>query len=103
VRIDVPEELEAFPVPPLCLQVLAENAVRHAIAPRIQGGRLSIRALRAGSGLQLLVTDPGDGTSAQTGSGRGLKVLRARLEMSGDLSFQCSAAGHTATLLVRPA
>lgn len=103
LHIDVPEELEELPVPPLSLQVLVENAVRHAIAPRLEGGVLSIEGRRSANGLLLKVTDPGDGTSLVQGTGRGLQVLRARLTHPSDLAFEQTPMGHTASLLVRPA
>jgi LytS/YehU family sensor histidine kinase len=103
VHIEVPDELESLPVPPLSLQVLVENAIRHAIAPRIEGGLLTVRASRTPSGLLLTVTDPGNGTSLIQGTGRGLQVLRARLVHPSDLTFLTTATGHTASLLVRSA
>ncbi len=103
VRIEVPEELESFPVPPLSLQVLVENAVRHAITPRIEGGLLTIRASSVPAGLQMVVGDPGTGQSLNPGTGCGLKVLRARLSRPSDLVFEQLPEGHQATLLLRKA
>ena len=103
VDIQVPEDLEAYIVPPLSLQVLVENAVRHAIAPSVDGGKLSIRASRVPAGLQLMVEDPGTGQSSNPGTGRGLQVLRARLARPSDLAFETHSAGHRATLLLRDA
>jgi LytS/YehU family sensor histidine kinase len=103
IHIQVADDLEDFPVPPLSLQVLVENAVRHAIAPRVEGGLLSIRACRVPAGLQLIVGDPGTGQSALPGTGRGLQVLRARLAKASDLTFTTVPGGHQATLLVRNA
>lgn len=104
VHIQVPEELEDFPVPPLSLQVLVENALRHAIIPSVEGGLLTIRAYRVCSTiLQLVVGDPGTGESPTPGSGRGLQVLRARLARPSDLAFEKLPEGHQATLLLRKA
>jgi hypothetical protein len=103
VSVEVPAELEDFPVPPLSLQVLVENAVRHAIAPRVEGGKLSIRASRVPAGLALVVEDPGTGQSANPGTGRGLQVLRARLARPSDLTFETLPVGHRVTLLLRDA
>jgi LytS/YehU family sensor histidine kinase len=103
VNIQVPDDLENFPIPPLSLQVLVENAVRHAIAPRLKGGLLSIRACRVPAGLQLMVEDPGNGQSPIPGTGRGLEVLRARLARPSDLAFEKIPGGHRATLVLRDA
>ena len=101
VNIQVPDDLENVPVPPLSLQVLVENAVRHAIAPRVEGGLLSISACRVPVGLELMVEDPGSGQSPNPGTGCGLEVLRARLARPSDLTFERTPQGHRATLILR--
>ncbi len=101
VEIQVPEELETFPVPPLILQVLVENALRHAIVPSVEGGLLTIQARRVPLGIQLLVGDPGTGASPNPGTGRGLRLLRARLDSPSDLTFERHSTGHRAILLLR--
>lgn len=101
VQVDVPEELEAIPVPPLCLQVLVENAVKHGIAPRKEGGLLTIKAEGVRGGLRLSVTDPGDGTSSQRGTGQALTILRQRLTKPGDLQLGIlPQGGHCASVTV---
>jgi two-component system sensor histidine kinase AlgZ len=71
-------------VPPLILQSLVENAVLHAVAPRREGGRLVVRAVRDGSTVQISVADdgPGLGLSPHRGSGSSLSDLRRRLEIA---------------------
>ncbi len=66
-QIDCPDELLGTPLPPLMLQPLVENAVRHGIEPAEQGGnvRVQISLLDDGS-LQLSVAD--DGIGVQAGS-----------------------------------
>ncbi|WP_251930282.1 sensor histidine kinase [Salinibacter ruber] len=75
-----PEALSAL-VPPLLLQPLVENAVRHGIMPREEGGTLLIEAQRVGDRLLLRVADDGLGLSndTDTGSGVGLSNTKARL------------------------
>jgi sensor histidine kinase YesM len=81
-RIDVPAELAALRVPPMLLQPLVENAVKHGLEPDIAGGSLTIAARRDGERLVLDVTDTGRGIRATTSAattGLGLANLRARL------------------------
>ncbi|HXC17492.1 MAG TPA: histidine kinase [Holophagaceae bacterium] len=87
VRVDVPEELESALVPPLSLQVLVENAVKHGIAPLERGGEVRISAKREGADLAVEVSDPGTGIGAETGTGTALETLRARLAKPGDLTL----------------
>jgi len=80
MRID-PDTLEAK-VPSLVLQPLAENAVRHGIAPSIAGGSVEVAAMREGGELVLRVRDTGVGLgpSAESPGGVGLRNVRARLQ-----------------------
>ncbi len=93
VKVEVAEALEAVEVPSLSLQVLVENAVKHGVAPREEGGEILIWARWSGpgSGRRLLVgvespAVPGTppALTAQ-GTGTGLQALRGRLEQPGDL------------------
>ena len=87
VRVDIPEELEFAQVPPLSLQVLVENAVKHGIAPLERGGEIRISARREDGILVVEVSDPGTGIGGQTGTGTALETLRARLASPGDLNL----------------
>jgi len=85
-RLDIDARLDAGAldelVPSFLLQPLVENAVRHGIAPRRSGGRLSISARREGDRLLVSVQDDGDGADArdvETASGLGYRALRQRL------------------------
>jgi LytS/YehU family sensor histidine kinase len=79
-------------IPPLSLQPLVENSVLHGVAPRSQGGSISIRAARdAEHGLALTVEDNGPGCDAAQletiqpkGRGIGLAALRRRFALDYD-------------------
>jgi two-component system, LytTR family, sensor kinase len=75
-----PEALQAS-VPPFVLQFLVENAVRHAVAPRAEGGYVEVTARSDDHALRLTVADDGDGRSAATttGEGLGLRLVTERL------------------------
>ena len=78
--LDIAPEAAGGEVPPLTLQVLVENSVKHAIAPRPSGGRLRIEAAVDGARLRLSVWDDGPGFTVDAmRPGRGLDTLRARL------------------------
>ena len=84
--IDVPPALAAHPWPPMLLQPLVENAIRHGIEPRVGPGRVSVRARREHQRLCVAVSDDGQGLAAaarrpSTGrsSGVGLNNVRERL------------------------
>jgi two-component system sensor histidine kinase AlgZ len=87
VSIQIPEELESALVPPLSLQVLVENAVKHGVAPLEQGGEVRIGGERQDASLRLWVEDPGQGFSHHRGTGTALDTLRQRLERPEDLEM----------------
>ncbi len=83
VSIDVPAELLAIEVPNLLLQPLAENAIKHGIAGREQGGAIRVSGTRAGDRLHLLMSNPPAPQAAEPprGTGIGLSNLRARMRL----------------------
>jgi hypothetical protein len=71
---------EACLVPPLLLQPLVENAVKHGVADRIEGGRIRIDATREGGNLRIRVANPRDaGSPSRRGEGMGIENVRRRL------------------------
>jgi two-component system LytT family sensor kinase len=90
VRWDVDDRLRKALVPGLILQPLVENALRHGIAKRGEGGTVEIGARRDGSSLVLYVRDDSPGREAPSDAapaehGVGLKNIRERLRtMYGD-------------------
>ncbi len=94
VAINIPEALESAEIPPLSLQVLVENAVKHGVAPLEQGGEIRIGAERREGALHLWVEDPGSGDSPNKGSGTALETLRQRLEKPRDLEMRMVDGRH---------
>jgi Histidine kinase/Histidine kinase-, DNA gyrase B-, and HSP90-like ATPase len=79
-RVD--SAVAGVPIVPMLLQPLVENAVRHGIAPALQGGDVWVSAMFDGKHLVLQVEDSGVGLSANSskaGFGVGLKNVRERL------------------------
>ncbi len=78
--VDVAPDVTGVEVPPLAVQTLVENSVKHAIAPRPSGGRVRIAADAVGDQVTLSVWDDGPGFSAEAmRAGHGLDNLRGRL------------------------
>ncbi|HMG20171.1 MAG TPA: histidine kinase [Kofleriaceae bacterium] len=93
-------------VPPLILQPVVENALRHGLWPRTEGGALTIAARRAGSELELEVIDQGVGLAPgfdpDRSTGVGLSNVRARLaRMYGSDAGLEVAAGAACGVRVR--
>ena len=83
IRLDLPPELAGVPVPPLLLQPLVENGIKHGLEPKVAGGRIEVSArLDAAAGqLVLRVRDTGVGLSgtATGGTRFGMAQVRERL------------------------
>jgi hypothetical protein len=79
IALDVPAELHGAAVPPLVLQPLVENAIRHGLGARPEAGAIAIAARVAGARLQLTVADDGVGLAACREERVGLGATRARL------------------------
>lgn len=73
-----PETLDLL-VPNLVLQPLAENAVRHGIAPHAAGGQIDLNARRENRLLVIEVIDEGPGPAGAIREGVGLTNIRSRL------------------------
>ncbi|MGB7846714.1 MAG: histidine kinase [Candidatus Acidiferrum sp.] len=83
VRMDVAKELGGARVPSLILQPIVENAVKHGIAKRAQGGAIEISAARVNGKLTLSVYNDGPGLPADWEGKReaiGLSNVRERLQ-----------------------
>jgi PAS domain S-box-containing protein len=79
--IDIPGELLELPFPPMLLQPLVENAVIHGIEPKVEGGRVEIKAEKSNGLLRISVSDTGLGFSdAVNTHGLGLENVKARLQ-----------------------
>ena len=79
--IDIPKDLLSLPFPPMILQPVVENAIKHGIEPKEEGGRIFIKAEQSDGLLRLTVSDTGLGFSGSMHShGFGLENVRARLQ-----------------------
>ena len=77
-------DLESILLPPLLLQPLVENAIKHGIAPSREGGDLRIFLQTEGSGFRLGVANTGLAYEPGRPEGIGLRNLRERLSLLGE-------------------
>ncbi|MBE0620367.1 MAG: histidine kinase [Burkholderiales bacterium] len=79
--LDLPHALTAARVPPMLLQPLVENAIKHGLEPKINGGKLRVAASAEGKQLVLVVEDDGlgFGAASTSGTGVGLEHVKERL------------------------
>ena len=81
--IQVPEGLMSAEFPPMMIQTLVENAIKHGLEPKAEGGSLRLVAEVVHGRLQVTVADTGlgFGKAATAGTGVGLANIRERLQL----------------------
>jgi hypothetical protein len=79
VVINVPEGLKSAVFPSMMLQTLVENAIKHGLEPKTEGGRVEIRAEVVDGQLAVHVLDTGLGFAPKGEGGVGLANVRERL------------------------
>ncbi len=82
-NIHIPEGLRSAAFPPMILQTLVENAIKHGLEPKTEGGSLSVFAEIAHQKLRISVIDNGlgFGMAKSSGTGLGLQNIRERLAL----------------------
>ncbi len=103
VEWSIDENARALRIPPMTLQPLVENSLKHGIGGSLHGGTLAISAAVEGGGVVLRVADDGAGFRPQHREGTGLRNLRERLAtLYGDASgLHIGENGQGATVTVR--
>ena len=82
IEWDIDSELETVQVPPFSLQTLLENAIKHGIAPKEEGGSIRVQVRKDSDLLAISVEDDGLGAKPETvqgAEGNGLNLLQRRL------------------------
>jgi sensor histidine kinase YesM len=72
--LQLPDALRNMPVPPMLLQPLVENAIKHGLEPKVGGGHIEVRAAQEGNILKLTVADTGLGLDASRSDSSGTHV-----------------------------
>lgn len=78
----VDDQLSSFKLPPMMIQILVENAIKHGLSPKKEGGDVRIQATRSGDTVTLEVIDTGVGFDvSEPSSGFGLPSIEDRLNL----------------------
>jgi hypothetical protein len=106
IEVDVPAALMQARVPSMTVLTLAENAVKHGLGPKREGGTLRIEASLRDEMLEVAVCDDGVGLQLGAGTGHGLSNTRSRLEAAhgsrAALEIENRPAGGVRAALLLP-
>ncbi|HWI83195.1 sensor histidine kinase [Ramlibacter sp.] len=113
VEIAVPEALRSAEFPPMMLQTLVENAIKHGIEPKPEGGKVRVAASLQNGQMAVEVSDTGVGLpdgelldGPTSGTGVGLQNIRDRLSMlypgRSTLMLHSGASGGTLVRITLP-
>jgi Histidine kinase/Histidine kinase-, DNA gyrase B-, and HSP90-like ATPase len=106
--IRVSDGLLSAEFPPMMLQSLVENAIKHGLEPKAEGGSLTVSAEIVHGRLAVKVADTGlgFGKAATAGTGIGLNNIRERLQLlygsKGTLTVNENPGGGTAVTITVP-
>jgi two-component system LytT family sensor kinase len=106
VVVDFPEETRDALVPNLILQPLLENAIRHGIVPKPEGGTVTLRGRRNGDRFLIEIADDGPGFPGESSdllrNGLGLSNTKERLALlyGKNYEFRLSRGGKGGALVV---
>lgn len=104
--IDMDGGLGTVPFPPMLLQPLVENAVKHGLEPKVEGGAIHITARGENGLIRIAVSDTGAGFPSDKADGFGLNNVRSRLRsIYGDrarLELTAGAEGGVTAAITVP-
>ena len=81
IEMDIDEDTLQQPVPPMMLQTLVENAIKHGISKQIKGGLVRVVAAFKNNDLELLVQNTGQLSLQPNEEGFGIKSTEDRLNL----------------------
>jgi len=80
-KIELPEAVQGHPFPPMLLQPLVENAVKHGLEPKMEGGEIVIKAMEEDAFIRIEIMDTGLGFSSLHGTGVGIGNVKERIQL----------------------
>ena len=93
-------------MPPMLLQPLIENAIKHGLEPKMEGGSITLTAARNSDNVRISIVDTGLGFSNKPSNGIGLKNVRERIEKlygpRGSVLIEENQPGGTKVLVTIP-
>ncbi len=91
-KIDIDQQFKSIQIPPMLLQTIVENGIKHGVSKIIAGGNIHVTCTRINNGINICVQNPGTYTHDNNSRGFGLRNSRERLNF---------LFGETSSILIR--
>jgi hypothetical protein len=90
IKIDANENIMQYKLPPLSIQTLVENAIKHGIDKKKEGGLIELSIKREHQHMEISIQNPGKLLMKEDNAGLGLKNLEERLalQFNGNAVFK---------------
>lgn len=107
IRFRAETPVKDFYLPPLVIQPLVENAIKHGLTPKKEGGTITLRTEQQGDRIRITVEDDGVGFSAEDAAKKGsvgLSNVRFRLKqlVDGEIQVESTPGQGTVATLTLP-
>jgi LytS/YehU family sensor histidine kinase len=79
-EIDIPEDMKEISFPPMLIQPLVENAVKHGLESSIEGGEILVTGSVSRGNIRMEVRDTGSGFHENSKPGIGIENIKNRLK-----------------------
>jgi sensor histidine kinase YesM len=80
-KIELSDAVRKYPFPPMLLQPLVENAVKHGLEPKMEGGAIMIKVGEEDEVIRIEISDDGQGFSSFNKTGVGIGNVRERIRL----------------------
>jgi len=95
IKIDVEDALKSLKIPPLSIQLLVENAIKHGIDKRLEGGLVDISIIEINNAIEIVIKNHGK-LNSENQRGLGLNNLKERLllQYKGEAQFKIESLSN---------
>ena len=81
IKYDVPDDVLQFQIPPMMLQTLVENSIKHGISKSVKPGEILVQAIKNDQALMLIILNTGKLATTENTDGFGLQSTESRLNL----------------------
>lgn len=101
VSYDIDDQMLNCEIPPMMIQTIVENAIKHGISKLPRGGDLKIRVIDVDPMMEVIVANSGNLDKGKSRLGIGLSNTRKRLDLLYNGNFEFDITSHDSQVITR--